>query len=118
MNQPVENPEPETMEDHEYSEKECIARIDAELEELIPDFMEQAKNDLEVMNKALADRDSESLRRIGHSLKGSALMYSLSHMGNMGMTIEEAAKIEDFKKIEEVLEKLKQHMECIQIEYV
>jgi len=113
------NPGPdETIDARPEPDNESIARINAELEELIPDFMTQAIDDLKVISKALSDRDGDTLRRVGHSLKGSAMMYELTHLGKMGMTIEEAAKIEDFKEIEDALGKLKHYLENLQIEYV
>ena len=118
INHHVVKADPETIADPEYSNESCIVRISDEIKELIPDFMSQTREDLIVMDKALIDRDNETLRRVGHSLKGSALMYEFNHLGNMGMTIEDAAKIEDFKAIENVLGKMKHYLKFLQIEYI
>jgi len=49
-NQSAEKIDPgEPVDDHEYSNDECIVRIDAELEALVPDFMAQTIDDQAVM---------------------------------------------------------------------
>jgi len=96
-----------TIESRETTVAETIIKIDAELEELVPDFMEQTRNDLNAMTIALEEQDSEKLRRIGHALKGSAMMYGFSYLGKLGMSIEEAAKKKELIVIGEMLRKLK-----------
>ncbi|NOY68588.1 MAG: response regulator [Deltaproteobacteria bacterium] len=109
---------PDKIDDQKNQRSDYIVKIDAELEALIPDFMAHTKSDLTAMSIALEKQDSETLRRIGHSLKGSAMMYEFTDLGKLGMVIEEAAKGKDLIEIEKMLEKLKHYLDCIQIEYI
>jgi len=45
-------------------------------------------------------------------------MYEFRHLGAIGKVIEDAAQIKNFSEIEDALDKLKHHLNCIQIEYV
>ena len=72
-----------------------IAYIDPDLEEIIPMFFENSHEELQELEKALADGDYENICRLGHSAKGSALNYGFLEMGRIGKAIEDGAKAKE-----------------------
>ena len=65
--------------------------IQTSMDELIPFFIESTTNDLEQIQAAMKTEDLETVRRIGHSLKGSSGAYGQDGIGKIGADIEEAA---------------------------
>jgi PAS domain S-box-containing protein len=67
--------------------------------ELIPFFIESTQKDLEQIKTALETNDLETVRRVGHSLKGSSGAYGQEDIGLIGASIETSALIADMKEI-------------------
>jgi len=80
--------------------------IQAGMEELLPFFVESTKKDLELMKTALHASEFETVRRIGHSLKGSSGAYGQEKIGQIGASIESAALDKDSSKINDQLNEL------------
>lgn len=70
-------------------------KIDGDLEELIPGFLENRNKDIESLDKALAAGDFQSLQSIGHTLKGVGGGYGFDRMSEIGAAIENAGKDAD-----------------------
>jgi len=75
--------------------------VQSSMAELIPFFIESTQKDLEQIKTAMASSDLETVRRVGHSLKGSSGAYGQEDIGQMGASIETAALIGDKKEIYE-----------------
>ncbi len=92
-------------------------RIDADLEELIPLFLENTRKELEAMKNALEEEDFETLRRLGHSTKGAAFGYGFEGMGNIGLKMEDAAKAASPLQLKNLLQELDDYIENVEIVY-
>lgn len=66
--------------------------IDSDLEDLIPGFLENRKQDLERLQEAAKRGDAGTLQSIGHSLKGVGGGYGFDRMSEIGEGIENAGK--------------------------
>ncbi|MFW5735376.1 MAG: Hpt domain-containing protein, partial [Oceanidesulfovibrio sp.] len=66
-------------------------RVPASLEDLIPQYLESLRKDIAEMREALSAGDLESVRRLGHSQKGSAPSYGFDHVAKLGILIQDAA---------------------------
>ncbi|MDK2957355.1 MAG: hypothetical protein PWQ57_2853 [Desulfovibrionales bacterium] len=93
-------------------------RIDADLEELIPLFLENTRKEVEEMKSSLAQRDFETLSRLGHSTKGAALGYGFQTMGGLGLQIEDAAKNGSATQAQVLIDKLENYLDHVEIVYV
>lgn len=91
--------------------------IDPELEDLIPGFLQNRSKDLQMIQDALKDGDADTIRRIGHKIKGSAGGYGFDEMSLLGKDLEEAGKNMDLKMARSSTEKLKEYLEHIEIVY-
>jgi HPt (histidine-containing phosphotransfer) domain-containing protein len=92
-------------------------RIDAELEELIPLFLENTRKELDAMKASLDSEDFETLRRLGHSTKGAAFGYGFEGMGNIGLQIEDAAKAGSTSQAKVLVEELANYIDSVEIVY-
>ena len=72
-----------------------IAYIDIDLEDLIPDFIENRHQDVVTIKKMLTQEEFDEIQRIGHSMKGSGGGYGFEEISEIGGRIEVAAREAD-----------------------
>ena len=96
-------------------ENMMVVRIDPELEDLIPQFMENTRKDLDDLARALAKNDSDTVRRIGHSMKSYGLGYGFEFISLKGKAIETAAVQSDLPAIHELLSELSDYLEKVKV---
>ncbi|MFK7896351.1 MAG: response regulator [Myxococcota bacterium] len=66
--------------------------IDPDILPLLPDYLERRAAEATKLQSQLAQREFESLRIVGHNLKGTGAGYGLPEITEIGSRIEEAAK--------------------------
>ncbi len=79
---------------------------DADLVELIDEFVAGLEADVESMRKVLESGDHDGLRRLAHQMKGAGGSYGYSMLTGAAMRLEGAAKAEDVKAGTAALDKL------------
>jgi len=110
--------ETDTRQLGEDKEDKYFVELDGDLRDLIPDFLDNKRTDLESIQEALGSKDFDGLRKMGHKLKGSFHMYGFTNISNICHEIEEAAKEQDEKVIENNLEVLRDYLDNVVIEYI
>jgi len=98
------------------SEK-IVVEIDPDLEELIPGFLENRKKDVDSLNAALDSGDLETLRSVGHSLKGVGGGYGFAMITDIGADIEAAAKVKDMDTIRDLIARLADYLDRVEVVY-
>lgn len=93
-------------------------KIDAELEDLVPVFLSNLKKNIILIQNAMQAKDIETIRKLGHNMKGSGGGYGFDYISQIGQEIEESAKSSDLDKITISLNSLENYLSQIQIEYV
>ncbi len=93
-------------------------RIDRELSTLVPRFLDNCRRDAGVLEKAIAQSDLDTIRKIGHSLKGVGGGYGFAEITSIGATIETAAKAGDTKAALTAVIAFKAFLKAVQVEYV
>jgi len=91
--------------------------IDKDLEDLIPGYLENRRRDIASIEEALRKNDFETIRILGHSMKGSGGGYGFAAITEIGKKIEEAAKNMDKKVIMEQVGELSTYLHNIKITY-
>ena len=86
--------------------EKVVVRVDEELEDLIPDFLENRHEDIQAIQESLAKSDYETICRLGHSMKGCGGGYGFDMITDIGGSIEMAAKNEDAGEVRKLLEEL------------
>jgi len=94
-----------------------LIHVDPDLEDLIPRFMDNRRNDIATMEKALAENDFETIKSLAHGLKGSGAGYGFDEITRIGVTVEQAAKAKNHQEIEKCLECLAQYLAQVEIVY-
>lgn len=83
--------------------------VDTSVISLIPDFLARRSADLDVLRACQSGRASlETVARIGHNLRGSALSYGFPRLSELGALLEEAARIRDLGRIARLADKMEQ----------
>ena len=88
-----------------------------EMSELIPFLMDAMQKDLELMNKALAQKDFPTLRRFGHSHKGFGSTYGFDYISIIGQRIQTASDARDAEQLAGLLAALGGYLERVDIIY-
>ncbi len=89
--------------------------IDVELEDLIPGFLKSREKDIEKVKGYLADNDFESIRLLGHSLKGNGAGYGFDELSVVGRDLEQAAAEESPDMISKSLEDLASYLARVEV---
>jgi HPt (histidine-containing phosphotransfer) domain-containing protein len=89
--------------------------VDEEIIDLLPTYIANRWKDIEIAGKALQDGDFEALRCMGHSMKGSGGGYGLDEVARVGKEIEASAKEGESARIAQLLERLRDFLERVQV---
>ncbi|MBF0552748.1 MAG: response regulator, partial [Deltaproteobacteria bacterium] len=94
-----------------------VVKVNSILEDLIPEFLSDYRNYIRSMHQCLADGDFDTLKRIAHSIKGSAGSYGFIYLGELGLAIELAAKTADTAAIADHLAVFADYLDRVVIKY-
>lgn len=94
-----------------------LARIDAEIADLLPGYLERRRDDVRVLRAALAERDFATVQLLGHRMKGSGGSYGIPGLSAVGGRLERAGTCRDadaslraIEEFEALLERLAQDL--------
>lgn len=90
-------------------------KVDADLESLIPGFLENRRKDLLSLRDALARQDLKSLQSTGHSLKGVGGGYGFDGLSELGAEIEKAAKAGEIGAIGSLVDRLGGYLDRVEV---
>ncbi len=106
------------MEMHDRLEgSKIIIKIDPELMELIPAFLNNRYADILLMQDALKKGDYEIIERAGHGMKGSGAGFGFEAITEIGKSLEKAAQDKDVASIQESINRLSDYMKHIEVIY-
>lgn len=77
--------------------------VDPDLADYIPTFVDNRKKEIQQANSDLEAKDFESLRALGHTLKGCCASYGFVELGDLGRKLEDTAKNEKSEEISSLL---------------
>jgi HPt (histidine-containing phosphotransfer) domain-containing protein len=92
-----------------------IVKVDSDLEDIIPGFLQNRQSDIEAILDALDKGDYESIRILGHNMKGAGGGYGFEVITDIGSAIEQAAKMNDADVIKRSLHELSMYLKQIEI---
>jgi hypothetical protein len=100
--------------------KEVIARVDPDLCDLIPSFLEHKRDDARQILSGIAREqiDFKAVSGIGHKLKGEGGSYGLDEISLFGAEIEQAALNHDVETVRRYANELAAYLDSVQIEYI
>ena len=97
--------------------EKIVIHIDADLEDLIPGFIENRKKDTRSIGEALQKGDYETIRIVGHGMKGAGGGYGFDAISDIGKFIEQAAKSKNSEEIQNRVNDLLTYLDRIEIVY-
>ncbi len=97
--------------------EEVVVYVDSDLEDLVPDFIENRHEDIEKINECLDSEEIAEIQRLGHSMKGSGGGYGFHEITKLGSELEQAAGRGDKAEIDRLNKKLAQYLKVIKVVY-
>jgi HPt (histidine-containing phosphotransfer) domain-containing protein len=92
-------------------------RVDPDLQDLIPDYLENRGKDLLVYQQALEEDDFDSIAVLGHSMKGSGGGYGFNDLTSIGRAIEKAAQSRDKESVHQSIINLTDFLNKLEVVY-
>lgn len=103
---------------NENSESKKIKiKIDPDLADLIPEFLDRRQQDVSELLNAVQRMDFQTVTTIGHQMKGSGSGYGFDYLSELGEKIEEEAMASRMEKIPDLAEKLAGYLKRLDISY-
>lgn len=97
--------------------EKIIIHVDSDLKDLIPGYLENRRKDIESIIEALKQSDFETIRILGHSMKGSGAGYGFDAITHIGDSFEQAAIDKDSAEVQKQVGKLALYLGQIEIVY-
>lgn len=92
-----------------------IVKIDPDIEDLIPGFLENRKADVEKIRASIENGNYADIRIIGHSMKGAGGGYGFDAITEIGDLIEQAALVSDDSVIKEQTSILEDYLSRLEL---
>jgi len=92
-----------------------IVKVDKDLEALVQRFLARKRDDLQRAREALAGGEFDTIRRIGHDLKGAGEAFGFPELSNFGAALQSAAVAHNEGVLIEQLEAMEQFMARLRI---
>lgn len=92
-----------------------LVRIDPDIQDLIPGFLKNRAADLELIAGHVADGNLESVKIIGHSMKGAGGGYGFDAITDIGARLESAADSGDLAGIEGAVKELRDYLDRVEV---
>jgi two-component system, sensor histidine kinase and response regulator len=92
-------------------------QIPRELEDMIPDYLSNRRNDVLTISEALEKNDINAIRVIGHGMRGSGAGYGFSRITEIGGDLERAANEANLVEIRNLKRVLAEYVERVEVAY-
>ena len=91
--------------------------IEAGMEDVVPSYLDKRRKEISQYRQALARQDFDSIRILGHKLRGTGAGYGFAELTSIGAEIEESALTGNLLDIIATVDKLARYIDCVELEY-
>ncbi|HXR25335.1 MAG TPA: Hpt domain-containing protein [Candidatus Binataceae bacterium] len=91
--------------------------IEADLRDLVPDFLAHKRADIGTLRTAIDQKYYECISQIGHKMKGEGGSFGFDPVTEMGSVLEQAALNKDLTSVNHTLDELAEYLESIDVVY-
>ena len=97
------------------SDDKIPVRVEPELADIVPIFLERRRQEVATLRQALADGDYEAIARAGHSMKGTGGGYGFAAISEIGARLDRAGKAADAAAIGGLIDELADYLERLEL---
>ncbi len=90
-------------------------RVNPKVADLVPGFLKNRRQDVIAMELALERGDFQTVRGLGHDMKGVGSSYGFQAITDIGTSLEEAAASEDIGASRELVGELSSYLEGVEV---
>jgi HPt (histidine-containing phosphotransfer) domain-containing protein len=94
-----------------------IVKIDIDLKDLIPGYIENRRKDIHNLQAAILQKDYNAIRFIGHGMKGSGSGYGFDQISELGHMLELSGKEEAGEEAAAHTKQLTEYIERLVVQY-
>lgn len=91
--------------------------IDPDLAEIVPEFLENRRRDVQALQTALHHNDLKTIHVLGHRMKGDGGGYGFDTISTIGEALELAATQQDRPSIERHMSELDDFLTRVDVVY-
>ena len=92
--------------------------VDKDLEDIVPNFMNNRNKDIVELRALLADKDYSSIEKIAHKVAGSSGGYGFTELGKIAKDIELKVMAGETDPIGSLLDSFQDYIDNVEIEFV
>jgi len=92
--------------------------IDEDLKDIVPGFLTNRQKDIISLTDFFNEKNVSEIEKIGHKVSGSSGGYGFEELGRIAKKIEELAMNKNLTEIEPLIEKFKNYVNNVNIEYI
>lgn len=100
-----------------FGGKRIVVRIEADLKDIVPGFLENRRSDICHIQKAIPEENFETIERLAHGMKGVGAGYGFHEITRIGKDMERAARDKQRKTVESLLRELVRYLDCVEVHY-
>jgi len=105
---------PSQAQDYRRTDASRIRRIPA-LADLIPEFLQNRRNDVAALRDALGRGDFKTIESLGHGMRGAGGMWGFDAISDIGAAMERAAESGDREASHRCVEELERYLDEVEI---
>lgn len=92
--------------------------IDADLQDLIPQFIENRKKDIATLQSLVDASDLTAIAQLAHKIKGAAAGYGFVQLSDLASEMEKAAKSGNPAPLKSLAVQMETHFSNIEVKFV
>lgn len=93
--------------------KVVTVEVDSDIADLVPGFLKNRQDDVQRIQSLIDEENYESLRILGHNMKGSGRSYGFDRVSEIGEAIERASERGDLSDIRESAFHLRDYLDRV-----
>ena len=97
--------------------EKIVVQIDPDLEAIVPGFLANRQRDLATIETCLKLGDLDTIRLLGHRMKGDGGGYGFDQISTIGHQLEEAALAKDLAGLQLQQEDLRNYLARVAVVY-
>lgn len=91
--------------------------VEAGMENLVPGYLDKRRAEIAKYRQALIEEDFETIRMLGHKLKGTGAGYGFEELTALGDQIEKAATNRDTARVRMSVDALASYVQNVELEF-